>query len=49
LAEDGKTIPEIQQVSLHDSWSSLQRYVQVTRQDRVEWSGLAADKAPAAG
>lgn len=49
MAEDRKTIPEIQQVSLHDSWSSLQRYVQVTRQDRVEWSGLAADKVPAAG
>jgi integrase len=40
LAEDGRTIPEIQAVSLHDSWSSLQRYVQVTRQDRVEWADL---------
>lgn len=27
LAESGLTIPEIQQVSLHDSWSSLQIYV----------------------
>lgn len=27
LAEDGLTIPAIQQVSLHESWSSLQRYV----------------------
>lgn len=27
LAESGMTIPEIQQVSLHDSWSSLQIYV----------------------
>lgn len=27
LAEDGETIPQIQQVTLHDSWSSLQIYV----------------------
>lgn len=27
LAEDGAQIPMIQQVSLHESWSSLQRYV----------------------
>lgn len=27
LAEDGAGIPQIQQVSLHESWSSLQRYV----------------------
>jgi site-specific recombinase XerD len=27
LAEDGATIPEIQSVSLHESWSSLQIYV----------------------
>lgn len=27
LAEDGATIPEIQQVSLHESWGSLQVYV----------------------
>jgi integrase len=27
LAEDGWTIPEIQRVTLHDSWSSLQIYV----------------------
>lgn len=42
LAEDGATIPEIQQVSLHDSWSSLQRYVQVTRGDRIDWVELKA-------
>ena len=29
LAEQSFTIPEIQKVSLHDSWSSLQRYVSV--------------------
>ena len=29
LAEKGMTIPQIQQVSLHDSWSSLERYVSV--------------------
>lgn len=27
LAEQGLTIPQIQQVTCHDSWSSLQRYV----------------------
>lgn len=27
LAEQGLTIPQIQQFTLHDSWSSLQRYV----------------------
>lgn len=27
LAEDGLTIPQIQQITLHDSWGSLQRYV----------------------
>lgn len=29
LAEQGFTIPQIQQVSLHDSWGSLERYVSV--------------------
>ena len=29
LAEDGWTIPQIQRVSLHESWASLQRYVHV--------------------
>ncbi|HFD2188082.1 TPA: tyrosine-type recombinase/integrase, partial [Acinetobacter baumannii] len=29
LAEQSFTIPEIQKVSLHDSWGSLQRYVSV--------------------
>ncbi|MHB1735875.1 MAG: tyrosine-type recombinase/integrase, partial [Acidithiobacillus sp.] len=27
LAEDGLSIPDIQRVSLHESWSSLQIYV----------------------
>lgn len=27
LAEQGLTIPQMQQITLHDSWSSLQRYV----------------------
>ena len=27
LAEEGLTVPQIQQFTLHDSWSSLQRYV----------------------
>lgn len=29
LAEAGMTIPQIQSISLHDSWSSLQRYVSI--------------------
>lgn len=39
LAEDGSTIPEIQQVTLHESWSSLQVYVnmKVRRQRRVDF------------
>lgn len=41
LAEDGLSIPQIQAVSLHESWSSLQRYVHVPprRAERVEWEG----------
>ncbi|ENW93785.1 tyrosine-type recombinase/integrase [Acinetobacter sp. NIPH 298] len=35
LAELGKTIPQIQQVSLHDSWSSLERYVSVKARKNV--------------
>lgn len=27
LAEQGKTIPQIQQYTLHDDWNSLKRYV----------------------
>lgn len=40
LAEDGATIPEIQQVSLHESWSSLSVYVnvRVQRQRRVNFT-----------
>lgn len=34
LAEDGLNIPNIQQVTLHESWNSLQRYVNLRR--RVE-------------
>ena len=38
LAEDGWTIPEIQRVSLHDSWGSLQIYVNMQpRKGRVEF------------
>ncbi|QQN38954.1 tyrosine recombinase XerC [Acinetobacter sp. CS-2] len=35
LAEQGLTIPQIQQVSLHDSWGSLERYVSVKRRKDV--------------
>lgn len=38
LAEDGWTIPEIQRVSLHESWGSLQLYVNMRRTSgSVEW------------
>ena len=39
LAEDGCTIPQIQRVSLHDSWSSLQIYVNMGAPDptRLEY------------
>lgn len=42
LAEDGKTIPEIQQVTLHDSWASLSIYVNVMRkkEKRLDYSDL---------
>lgn len=42
LAEDGSTIPEIQQVTLHESWSSLQVYVnmKVKRQRRVDFTPM---------
>jgi len=41
LAEDGRTVPEIQQVSLHESWGSLQIYVQMRQRKtaRVEFDG----------
>lgn len=41
LAEDGMTIPQIQQVSLHESWGSLQIYVNLRRRagGRFEFSG----------
>lgn len=31
LAEDGLTIPQIQKITLHDSWRTLQRYVNVRK------------------
>ncbi len=34
LAEEGFTIPQIQQVSLHDSWGSLERYVSVKKRKK---------------
>ena len=45
LAEDGATIPQIQRITLHDSWSSLQRYVNLRRRgDRLDFVE-AMDKA----
>ncbi|MDH0031373.1 MULTISPECIES: tyrosine-type recombinase/integrase [unclassified Acinetobacter] len=35
LAEQGFTIPQIQQVSLHESWNTLQRYVSVKKRRYV--------------
>lgn len=31
MAEDGFTIPQMQRVTLHDGWNSLQRYVSVRK------------------
>jgi len=40
LGEDGLTVPQIQQVSLHQSWDSLRRYVNMParRGERFEFS-----------
>ena len=35
LDEQGFTIPQIQQVSLHDSWGSLERYVSVKKRKKT--------------
>jgi len=35
LAEKGLSIPQIQQVTLHDTWSSLERYVSVKQRRNV--------------
>lgn len=35
LAESGLTIPQIQQVTLHDTWSSLERYVSVKKRVNI--------------
>lgn len=41
LAEDGFTIPQIQQVTLHDSWSSLQIYVNMTEKKKERLDFIA--------
>lgn len=48
LAEDGATIPEIQQVTLHESWGSLQIYVNIParRQRRVDFTKPPASPSP---
>lgn len=39
LAEDGLTIPQIQQISLHESWESLRRYVNLkNRRERLNFT-----------
>lgn len=35
LAEKGLTIPQIQEISLHDSWGSLERYVSVRKRKKT--------------
>ncbi|MFW1995497.1 tyrosine recombinase XerC [Acinetobacter guillouiae] len=35
LAEQGLTIPKIEEISLHDSWSSLERYVSVRKRKKT--------------
>lgn len=49
LAEDGATIPEIQQVSLHESWGSLQVYVNMRgrRGRRVDFEDRVVVAEPA--
>ncbi len=38
LAEDGYTIPQLQQVTLHESWESLRRYVNFkNRRERLDF------------
>lgn len=47
LAEDGATPPQMQMVTLHDSWASLQRYVNLRRRPvRLEFlDAMAAARA----
>ena len=48
LAEDGATIPQIQRATLHDSWSSLQRYVNLRRRgDRLDFAEAIANACAA--
>lgn len=48
LAEDGATIPQIQRTTLHDSWSSLQRYVNLRRRgDRLDFAEAIANACAA--
>lgn len=43
LAEDGWSIPQIQTVTLHSSWSSLQRYVNLKkRAERIDYWDIIA-------
>lgn len=45
LAEDGFTIPQIQQVTLHDDWATLQEYVNIAqrkRQNRLDFPDAMA-------
>ena len=46
LAEDGLTIPQIQQITLHDSWGSLQRYVNPRRRaERLDFAEAMGGRA----
>lgn len=47
LAEDGWSIPQIQTVTLHSSWSSLQRYVNLKkRAERIDYWDIIAQIDP---
>ena len=50
MAEDGLTVPQIQQVSLHESWGSLQRYVNLRpRSRRAEFDSTQRSFASPSG
>ena len=45
LAEDGLTVPQMQQVTLHQSWKTLQRYVNLAtrpRENRLDFADALA-------
>ena len=47
LAEDGLTVPQMQQITLHQSWKTLQRYVNLASRPRETRLDFAAALATA--